>query len=649
MHYYLVAVGSQKYHGKHLLTYASQQEYSPGSIVEVPLQKQNAYAFVVRKTTKPAFRTKPIERALENLKTLPKQQLQLFDWIAAYYPAPLGITAQLFLPKLLPKSVPEQIKPHATKKKIAPQNVSLTAEQKNVLASLEPTGTHLLHGETGSGKTRLYIEMTRQSFENGSSSIILTPEISLTSQLAKNFIQEFGEDSVLVLHSQLTEATRRNIWLRILASTQPLVIIGPRSSLFSPLRKIGLIVVDESHEFAYKQENAPHYHAARVASKLAELHNARLILGSATPSVEDYYLARQKKRPVLRMSSLATNEGSKANVDVSVVDLRDKSLFTKNSYVSDTLIGLIRSTLSNKQQAMLFINRRGTARIVLCEQCGWQASCPHCDLPLTYHHDSHSLRCHTCGFNKKAISSCPVCHNVDITLKSVGTKSIAAQVKKLFPSARVERFDTDNLKGERLHELYEEVHNGKIDILIGTQLLAKGLDLPRLGVVGVINADASLYIPDFTAQERTYQLLYQIIGRVGRGHLEHAAAVVQTHTPDNLAIRSAISRNWEQFYEAELAERKQFMFPPFCHLLKATCKRASTKAAYENAEKTAAALRSSGLEFVIEGPAPAFHEKVQNKYAWQLIIKSKRRSELLKAIELLPKDWSYDIDPVNLL
>lgn len=647
MYYYLVAVGSQKYHGKHLLTYQSTTKLKARNIVAVPLQKQTAYAFVVRETTKPDFPVKEILELPATLAPLPKYQLKLFEWLRAYYPAPLGITAQLFLPKSLPKKL-TTISLAATKLKNSPSSLPpLTVEQKNVLSNLSPSGAHILHGATGSGKTRIYIEATKQSLASDRSAIILTPEISLTSQLARNFVQTFGEDRVLVIHSHLSEATRRNLWLKILNTTQPLVVIGPRSALFSPLKSIGLIVVDESHEFTYKQENAPHYHASRIASKLAELHNARLILGSATPSVEDYYLAEQKKRPVLRMAELARGRGHTA--DIHTVDMRDKSLFSRNPHVSNQLLELVEKALTNQQQSLLFINRRGTARIVLCNSCGWQALCPRCDLPLTYHHDNHTLRCHTCGFSTQAMSSCPVCGGVDITLKSIGTKSIAAQVKSLFPSARVERFDTDNVKGERLHELYDDIHSGKIDILIGTQMLAKGLDLPRLGVVGVLNADASLYIPDFTAAERTYQLLYQIIGRIGRGHIDHAAAIIQTLTPDNRAIQSAIAKDWSGFYASELAERKQFLFPPFCHLLKLTCKRTSSKTAHDNAAKLVKTLLQEKLEIVIDGPAPAFHEKIQNKYVWQLVIKSKQRSNLLKVIDILPKDWSYDIDPVNLL
>jgi primosomal protein N' (replication factor Y) len=647
MYYYRVAIATAKYHGKQLLTYASKQSLEPGTLIAAPLQRSKVHGFVVEETVKPDFTVKQLEILTESLSLLPVRSLKLFAWLSSYYPAPLGITTQLFLPSNFPK----KIKGALEAKKILqpfinPSLPKLTADQQKALKKIDVPGSYVIHGETGSGKTRIYIELAKQSLQDNKSCIILTPEISLTSQLAQEFEKVFGTDQLTILHSQLTEATRRNIWLKVLSSDQPHIIIGPRSALFSPLKDIGLIVVDESHEFAYKQENAPHYHAVRVASKLAEIHNAQVVFGSATPSVSDYFIAAARKRPVIQLETIHKNKRQPAHV----IDMRDKSQFSRSSHISTSLLKKIEETLAGKQQVLLFINRRGTARIILCENCGWQAVCPHCDLPLTYHHDNHTLRCHTCGITQAMKPSCPECGNADIILKSIGTKSVVAEMQKLFPSVRVERFDTDNKKGERVHELYDEIRSGKIDILVGTQMLAKGLDLPKLGLVGVINADASMYLPDFTAQERTYQLLYQVIGRVGRSsQASNTAAVIQTYSPDSPTIQAAAKRDWSTFYEAEIAERKTFLFPPFCHLLKISCKRVKSATAQSSAEKFAETLQKSGLHILIDGPAPAFHEKIQNKYVWQLIIKSKDRSELLKVIDLLPNDWSYDIDPINLL
>lgn len=648
MYYYEIAVTSNKYHGKDLLTYSSEDELSAGIFVIVPLQRAQVNGFVVRKTAKPSFKTRSIASVFP-LAPLPSQSVQLFMTMLKYYPAPLGITAQLFMPSSFPKN-PKKIEPatetstnHTTRDSLH----LLSIDQKQAIAQASQPGTYILHGETGSGKTQVYIELAKNCIKNNKSAIILTPEISLTSQLTQSFANEFDQEKLTVIHSQLTPATRRNIWVKLLSSNTPQIIIGPRSALFSPLKNIGLIAIDESHEYAYKQENTPYYHATRVASIISQIHNSSLVLGSATPSVADYYLAQTRERPIIKMSAIATLNTSPV---VHTVDMRKDENRSTKPHFSKLLISEIKEKLHNKQQVLIFINRRGTARVILCEQCGWQATCSHCDLPLTYHHDEHILRCHTCGVTEKAVSSCQECSGTEILLKSIGAKSVEQEVKKLFRAASVRRFDSDNRKGERLNEVYDEVKSGEVDILIGTQLLAKGLDLPKLGLVGILNADASLYIPDFTSQEKAYQLLYQLIGRVGRSSQSGTSSVViQTYSPDNPTIIAASKKDWYTFYESELKEREDYTFPPFCHLLKATCKRAKYESAQSNAEKIAQTLQSSGLAIQIDGPAPAFHEKVQGKYVWQIVVKSKNRSQLLKAIDLLPSDWSHDIDPVHLL
>jgi len=511
------------------------------------------------------------------------------------------------------------------------------------------SGLYLLHGETGTGKTRVYIEAARRAIEAGSSAIILTPEISLTSQLANDFRNVFG-NKVVVIHSQLTEATRRNLWFQLLEKSEPAVIIGPRSALFMPVKKLGLIVVDEAHEPAYKQDNAPYYHAARVASKLAELAGSPIILGSATPLVADYYVAEQKKRPIIRMQQTAATKHGAAGRTISVVDLRDHAKFSKSRHLSDELLTAIDETLARGEQTLLFLNRRGTARVVFCENCGWQATCPHCDLPLVYHGDIHRMRCHTCDFSAPNPTSCPTCGSTEIVYKSIGTKAIADEVARLFPDVKISRFDGDNKKDERIEQQYAAVRSGAVDIIIGTQTLAKGLDLPNLGLVGVVVADTSLYMPDFTAQERTYQLLSQVIGRVGRGHTgNESKVIIQTYAPESSVLEAVLKQDWSNFYHKELAEREAFTFPPFCYLLKLTCKRASSASAQKAAEQFARQIPSWKFGVSVEGPAPAFHEKSQGKFVWQLVVKAKNRGALLKIIANLPSGWGYDIDPLHLM
>ena len=664
MYFYEVWVRSNRYHGSDALTYQSEQQLDVGALVLVPLQRQDVLAVVTKKVAKPTFKTKAITKVY-SLPAIPEQLLGLGEWLRTYYPAPLGIATQQLVPASLndnpsfqrklesssnkhpaqpdSKSTGSRIKSGMTTETLPP----LTKQQMAVLGCIKKPGTYLLHGTTGSGKTRVYVELALQTLQAGRSAVVLTPEISLTSQLAERFKQVFG-DSVAILHSQLTPKERREVWQNTLQATSPLVIIGPRSALFSPLKDIGLVVLDESHEPAYKQEQAPHYQAGRVAAKLAQLHNATLVLGSATPSVGDYYLAEQKQKPILELTELA-KASDHAPTDVKVVDLKDRDQLPRHPYFSQVLLESIEAALLKKEQVLLYLNRRGTARIILCENCGWQAMCPHCDLPLTYHGDQHLLRCHVCNHHEPAPAACPVCTHPSVVYKAMGTKAVAEEIARLFPGARVQRFDTDNTKAERFERHYDAVHAGEIDILVGTQLLAKGLDLPRLSTLGIVAADTSLAIPDFSANERTYQLLNQVLGRVGRGHIA-GTAVIQTYQPDHPAIQAAISGNWREFYEAELESRKLFGFPPFVYLLKLTVRRASSKSTEKAAEDFTHEIRKAGLKVEIDGPAPAFHEKFQNKYQWQLVLKAKDRSQLLEVIKLLPSSgWSYDIDPIDLL
>ena len=424
-------------------------------------------------------------------------------------------------------------------------------------------------------------------------------------------------------------------------------MIGPRSALFSPVRKLGLIVLDEAHEGAYKQEQAPQYQTGRVAAYLAGLTRASLILGSATPAVSDYYLAEQKNKPIINLTKLAPAT-SHAAAEIILVDRKDHSLFNRSPFMSQELLSSIEQALSRGEQSLLYLNRRGTARLVLCENCGWQAVCPHCDIPLTYHGDQHQLRCHSCNYHQPSLASCPTCGHPDVVFKTAGTKAIVEDVKRLFPQARIARFDTDNAKADRFEQQYDIVKSGSVDIIVGTQLLAKGLDLPKLSTLGVLLADTSLYLPDFSAQERTFQLISQVLGRVGRGHIA-GRAIIQTYHPDHPILLDAIQGNYQHFYERELHERRQFLFPPFCYLLKVTLRRTSLKGVESAAQNLKDDILNSRLHVRVEGPAPAFYERFQNKYQWQLVIKAVQRSELIKVIAHLPATCSYDIDPPDLL
>jgi primosomal protein N' (replication factor Y) len=645
MYYYNVWVRSNRYHGQEALTYAAEQKLVIGTIVEVALQHEMVLGMVTAIVGRPRFQTKPVGKIFD-LPPLPAHLVKLAEWLKAYYPSSIGGVTQQFLPVHLSAKQLAQPVPAVPTVPDMSSLPSLTEEQREAVAAMQARDTYLVHGKTGSGKTRLYMELSAQVVNQGKSALILTPEISLTSQLAAAFRSAFSE-RVIVMHSGQSPAERQAAWLASLRATEPMIIIGPRSALFSPVTRPGLIVLDEAHETAYKQEQSPQYLSSRVAAVLARLTRSSLVLGSATPAINDYYLAQQKHKPIIRLAHLA-GVTQEAELSTTLVDLKDRSLFSRSSYLSTPLIGAIKTALSQNRQSLLYLNRRGTARLILCDKCGWQAKCPNCDLPLTYHGDSHDLRCHSCSYHAATPSSCPVCGNPSIIFKTAGTKAIAQEVERLFPDARVARYDTDNVKADRFEQHYETVRRGDIDILVGTQLLAKGLDLPKLQVLGIIIADTSLYLPDFSAQERTFQLISQVMGRIGRGHTA-GVAIVQSYHPESALLKAALAQDYETFYRTELAERRRYFFPPFCYLLKLTVRRASSTAAEAVALKLKRQLEHDGYSVRVEGPAPSFYEKFQNKYQWQLVVKAVERSELVRLVGNLPAGWSYDIDPVDLL
>ncbi|MCW1908735.1 MAG: primosomal protein N', partial [Candidatus Saccharibacteria bacterium] len=428
-----VQIAGSKFHGKSSLTYAHDHKLPLGSIVEVPLGKAVALGVVTGTATTSAVAAKPIARVLEPWR-LPKQCLELARWLQGYYPAPSGQIYSLFIPNDLGRTARLAKAPAAATNAHLAVLPALNDDQARVVETIEttpPDKSILLHGDTGTGKTRIYIELARRTLESGRNVMILVPEIGLAPQLKRDFEQAF-QDRVLLTHSGMTGSERRSVWQRANQTNVPVIMMGPRSALFAPLDTVGLIVVDEAHEAAYKQEQAPYYDARRVASKLAKLHGARLVYGSATPLVSEYFMAEATGSPIIRLTRQAASDTVHES-SMAIVNLREKSEFSRSPQLSNALLDGITDSLSRKEQSLVFLNRRGTAKVVLCQNCGWQALCPNCDLPLTYHGDQHRLRCHTCGYHTTPRSSCPECGGVDLLFRSLGTKSIAEALTKLFP------------------------------------------------------------------------------------------------------------------------------------------------------------------------------------------------------------------------
>ncbi len=644
-YYYLVAPLVMVRANEHAFTYHSQAPLDVGTLVRISVGKRLANGVILQAVTaKPTFPTKAVGAVLSP-HPLPQPLITLSWWISQYYAAHLATVLQAILPSGLQKTRRDSAKTvvHPIRKRT---NIVLNTDQAAALEHINArsVGTFFIHGVTGSGKTQVYIEAVRHVVAAGRSAIVMVPEIALTPQLVAEFGNHFP--NLIVTHSGLTESERHHLWLKALQhNKEPLVVIGPRSALFMPLAHLGIIVVDECHEPSYKQEQTPRYSALRAASILAKAHGAKLILGSATPAITDYYLAETTKSPILRLAKPAAQLQP---VNIEVVDLTVRSNFSRHRFISIQLLGAIEVALAKKYQVLLFHNRRGTAPTTLCEHCGWVAHCPTCFLPLTLHADKHVLACHLCGFSTKVPPNCPECREPTIIFKGIGTKLIEVEISRLFPKARIARFDADTSKAEAVHNRYQALYDGEIDIMIGTQMLAKGLDIPRLALVGVVQADSGLVLPDYTSEERVFQLLYQVIGRAGRG--EHPGEVViQTYQPNHPVVKAAVARDFASFYDAELQHRKAGRFPPFRHLIKLNCSYKTEAGAVNASKKYAAELRKHHPDLEILGPTPSFYERLGGAYRWQIIVKGKKRGDLVAIAQNAPAGWQADLDPASLL
>lgn len=646
MYYYEVAPNQIIRTTSMSFTYASETPLQMGQIVSIEVGKKTLIGVVLRKVTKPSYDTKLITAVIEQT-ALPAPLVHLALWMSDYYVTHLATVLQTILPKGLQKARQTRENPihHQLRDRTT---IVFNQEQTHAVQQIEAMspGSALLHGITGSGKTAVYIELAKKTILAGKSVVILVPEIALTSQLVDEFTHHF--DNILLTHSKQTEAARHHTWSRALTAIDPQVVIGPRSALFLPLNRIGLIAIDEAHEPSFKQEQSPRYSALRAASILAQQHGARVIIGSATPLIADYYLALHAKRPIVTLTKLA-RDGAIAPT-VQLVDMTKRQNFKQHRFLSDKLLGEVNTVLSQGNQALIFHNRRGSASTTLCENCGWSASCPRCFIPMTLHADKHHLRCHVCGLIESVPTSCPVCHHADIVHKGIGTKLIESELRKIYPDKTIARFDGDSETGESVEERYKDLYSGEIDIIIGTQVIAKGLDLPKLRTVGVVQADAGLSLPDFGASERTFQLLAQVVGRVGRSH-HPTSVIVQSYQPAHPAVVDGLAQDYQHFYDLTLAERRRSHFPPFCYIAKLTCIYKTEAAAIKNAQKLALLLREQASSSVqILGPTPAFYERQRDTYRWQLTLKSPKRSELVALLQHLPPThWQFELDPISLL
>ncbi|WP_066053102.1 primosomal protein N' [Robertmurraya korlensis] len=524
------------------------------------------------------------------------------------------------------------------------QPLALTSEQKNAIAPVLQTieedlhKVFLLYGVTGSGKTEVYLQSIQRVLEKGKEAIVLVPEIALTPQMVKRFKGRFG-DEVAVMHSGLSTGEKYDEWRKI-QRKEVKVVVGARSAIFAPFENLGIIIIDEEHETSYKQEENPRYHARDVAIQRAKKYGCPVVLGSATPALESF--ARAKKG-VYELLTLPSRMNSGPMPHVEVVDMREELREGNRSMFSRILMEKLKDRLEKREQTVLFLNKRGHSSFVMCRDCGYVVNCPDCDISLTYHRFSERMKCHYCGYESLVPTNCPECQSEHIRYFGTGTQKIEEELGKVLPEARVIRMDVDTTSKKGAHEkLLTEFGEGKADILLGTQMIAKGLDFPKITLVGVLSADTMLHIPDFRSSEKTFQLLTQVSGRAGRHELT-GEVIVQTYTPEHYSIQFAAQQDYDLYYEREMQIRKLHHYPPFYYISLITVSHENLMKVVSVTEKITGYVRNSlSPEAIVLGPVASPIPRIKNRYRYQCLIKYKREPQLGRAIKTVLDQYQHE-------
>lgn len=529
--------------------------------------------------------------------------------------------------------------------KIEPKK-ELTNDQRRVVDEvLANTGyyPYLLFGVTGSGKTEVYMELIEDALNKGKTSIVLVPEISLTPQMVLRFQKRFG-DNIAAIHSALSDGEKYDEWRRIV-SGEAKIVIGARSAIFAPLNNIGMIIIDEEHSDSYKQDDSnPRYNAKDIALLRGKYHNCPVIMGSATPSLEVF--ARAKKG-VFKLLELPNRINGKSLPHINIVDMNEMISKTKGHF-SPVLLEAISARLLKNEQIILLLNRRGYSSFVTCKNCGYTFKCPNCDITLTYHKSSRTLRCHYCGYGTKVYDTCPECHEKSINDLGVGTEKVEEELNKLFPESRILRMDFDTTSRKGMHEkMIKAFKNHEYDILLGTQIVSKGLDFDNVTLVGVINADTSLNIPDFRSSETTFSLLAQVAGRAGRSDKE-GEVIIQTFNPEHYAIQYTKKHDYLGFYNREMSIRRELKYPPYYYICYVKISGKDNKYIYEESLKITKLFHNKLINMIILGPSPCTIFKLNNIYRYGIILKYKKdedlREVLNKVIEHYKDNRNIKID-----
>jgi primosomal protein N' (replication factor Y) len=626
----------------------------------VPFGPRRVVGYVVDIVDKAEIKDiKPVESVIDGEPIIPDELLSLAKWISGYYICSWGEAIDAALPGVLKKGK-TSVRPRSRvkdKEYEKTQDLTPTDEQKRALAMIKDSidkkahRVFLLHGITASGKTEVYMQAISHALKDDFSSIVLVPEISLTPQTVERFKSRFG-DNVAVMHSGLVGSKRFREYKRI-RDGEARVVVGARSAIFSPVKNLGLVIIDEEHETSYKQENVPRYHAREVAIKRAEITESIVVLGSATPALESYRKAEEGKYKLIELKKRIKDIGLPK---VNIIDMR-KELYQKHyaTIFSRPLKDRIERVMAKRQQAILFLNRRGFSTFIYCRKCGTVVRCKRCDAVMVYHYSKKKLACHYCNWNIEPPQICPKCRGFYVKYLGMGTERVESELHRYFPEGNTERMDTDTTKKRGSHDkILGRFKKHSINILVGTQMIAKGLDFPKVTLVGVVSADTTLNLPDFRASERTFNLLTQVAGRAGRGD-EGGEVIIQTYTPHHYAITAASEHDYPSFYKKEIKTRRELELPPFVGIIRIMFRSRKEERAIKAAKKLTDVIKEKMEKVKILGPAPAIVSRIRNQYRWNLVLKVKDMEEsTLRLKEILSTvrkpagvSIAVDVDPIS--
>ena len=616
MNYYKIAVSAPLMEP---LVYQSKDPIELGSFVQVPLGKRTVQGLLLANSRRPKFTVKDIIKK-EDAALLSTHRIKWLSWISKYYCYPIGLTASLcYLKKPKIKKSPV-----IDEKKISRKSIALTENQKKCVLDIQKFlkfKVHLLYGVTGSGKTQVYLKLIEDKIKKNQGVLVLVPEIGLTSQLFQRISQVFPGDAA-VIHSGLSLRQKKIEWESVVSGRKK-ILLGARSALFCPIHDLSLIILDEEHETHFKQEDKLRYHGRDSALRLAQIYDIPIVLGSATPSLESWARADANQYMLHKMKNRFHNQSLPK---FHIIDLKKE---TKNLerpfWLSEFLYKSIKDTLTQKKQSALFLNRRGQTSLSLCGVCGNNFNCPHCDISLTLHSDQY-LVCHYCNyFIGEEQAACPSCGKKEWLHLGIGTQTVYSDIKRLFPQARVRLADSDHIHSStEFKDLVQDMEKGCVDILIGTQMIAKGLDFPNLDLMGIVMADAALYGQDFRAIERSYQMITQVGGRSGR-HSGAGHVVVQTYNPDHYIFSMAATGGFEKMAARELYHRKKLKYPPYTRLALIRVSSTTKALAHKEAKKIEKQCKKLFEDHKVQclGPAPAVVFKLKSKYRYHLLLKSR--------------------------